>query len=74
MGHTLRTGVSKEPQNGGIVSYRRATVRERLFRLLFGGKQRLTILVPGGNVRSLSIIGEGGTTYGQDERTGHRDA
>jgi len=74
MGHTLKIGVSKEPPNGGIVSCRKVTVRERMLRLLLGEKRRLTILVPGDSVKSLSIIEEGGNPDGQDERTGHRDA
>jgi hypothetical protein len=65
MSHTLKIGVSKEPPNGRIVSCRRVDLRERLLRFLLGEKYRLTILVPGDSVKSLSIIEEGGP---QDEQ------
>jgi hypothetical protein len=72
MGHTLKIGVSKEPLNGGIVSCRRVTVRERMLRFLLGEKRRLTILVPGDSVKSLSIVEEGGAPNdtGQSTVTG----
>jgi len=67
MGHTLKVGVSKEPPNGGIVSCRKVNIRERVLRYLLGEKQRLTILVPGDSVKSLSIVEEGGTPDGENE-------
>ena len=67
MGHTLKIGVSKEPPNGGIVSCRRVTMRERMLRFLLGEKRRLTILVPGDSVKSLSITEEGGSHDEQNE-------
>ena len=60
MRHTLKIGVSKEPPNSGIVSCRKVDLRERLLRLMLGKKRRLTILVPGDSVKTLSIIEEGG--------------
>jgi len=60
MGLKLKIGVSKEPPDGGIVSCRRIDLRERLLRSLLGEKRRLTILVPGDSVKSLSIEEEGG--------------
>jgi hypothetical protein len=66
MSHTLKIGIGKDaPPDGagsscgGIVRCRKIAVRERLLRFLFGRKQRLTILVPGDSVRSLSIVEEG---------------
>jgi hypothetical protein len=59
MKHTLRVRFSREPQDGGIVGCRHVTVRERLLRLLLGDKRRLTVIVPGDSVRTLSIIEEG---------------
>jgi len=63
MGHTLKIGLSREPPNGEIVSCRRVDLRERMLRLLLGEKRRLTILIPGDSVRTLSIIEEGGKVY-----------
>jgi len=67
MNHTLKIGVSREPPNGGIVSCRKISVREWMLRLLFGEKRRLTIIVPGDGVKSLSIIEEGGERDGKNE-------
>ena len=59
MNHTLKIGVSgKTPPDGGIVRCRKLDMRERFMRLLFGEKRRLTILVPGDSVKSLSIFEE----------------
>jgi hypothetical protein len=60
MGHTLKIGVSKEPPNNRIVSCRKVYLRERILKLLLGEKRRLTIIVPGDSVKSLSIVEEGG--------------
>lgn len=67
MGHTLKIGVTKAPPNGGIVSCRKVDLRERLLRFLLGEKCRLTILVPGNSVKTLSIIEEGGNPDEQVE-------
>lgn len=60
--HNLKISVSKKPLNGGLVAYRRVTVREKLLRFLFGNPVRLTVIVPGNSVESVSIerIREGG--------------
>jgi len=58
--HTLKISISKEPPGGGIVGYRPVTIRERLVRFLLGDKQRLTVIVPGDSVKTLSIVEEGG--------------
>lgn len=55
MKHNLRISVSKKPKYGGIVSCRTISVRERILRFLFGNPMRLTIVVPGDSVQSLSI-------------------
>jgi hypothetical protein len=62
MKHSLKISVSKQPQNGGIVTCRNVTVRERILRFLLGNKQKVTILVPGDSVQELVIceIDEGG--------------
>jgi hypothetical protein len=59
MRHTLKIGIGKDaPPDGGIVRCRKIAMRERLLRFLFGRKLRLTILVPGDSVRSLTIAEE----------------
>ena len=60
--HNLKISVSKKPLNGGLVAYRRVTIREKLLRFLFGNPVRLTVIVPGNSVESVSIerIREGG--------------
>ena len=60
MKHNLQISVSKRPKNGGIVSYRHILVRERLLRLLLGRPIKLTVLVPGDSVNSVSITEVGG--------------
>ena len=60
MGHTLKIGISREPPDSGIVSCKKICLRERVLRFLLGKKQRLTILVPGDSVKSLSIVEEAG--------------
>lgn len=55
MEHNLKIGVSKKPKYGGIVSCRTVSVRERILRLLLGSPTKLTIVVPGDSVSSLSI-------------------
>ena len=55
MKHNLRISVSKKPKYGGIVSCRTISVRERILRFLLGNPMRLTIVVPGDSVQSLSI-------------------
>lgn len=65
MRHTLQISVSKKPVNGGAVSVRRVSIRERLMRFLFGDTVRLTVIVPGNTVEELSIreIAEGGLVH-----------
>lgn len=62
MGHNLKISVSKKPVNRGVVSCRKVTVRERLVRFLFGNKVKLTVIVPGNSVRSISVteVDDGG--------------
>lgn len=60
MKHNLKISVSKTPKNGGIMSYHHISVRERLLRLLLGSPIKLTVLVPGDSVDSVSITEVGG--------------
>lgn len=63
MEHNLTIRVSKKPKANGIVSIRNFTVRERILRLLFGSKQRLTIIVPSDTINEMAIqnVEKGGT-------------
>ena len=65
MKQTLQISVSKKPVNGGAVSVRRVSIRERVMRFLFGDTVRLTVIVPGNSVEELSIreIAEGGLVH-----------
>lgn len=62
MKHNLHISVSEEPKKKGMVSYKSVSLRERFLRLLFGKKQKITILVPGDSVEELAItkVKEGG--------------
>ncbi len=55
MKHALNIRVSRRPVNGGIVACRNVSVREKLLRFLFGGKTRLTVIVPGDTVEEVAI-------------------
>ena len=67
MKHKLKISVSKEPQTGGIVTCRNVTIRERLLRILFGDKRRVTVLIPGDSVGEIAICEteKGGDANGQ---------
>ena len=69
--HNLQISVSKKPQDGGIVSRRNITIRERLLRFFLGEKQKITILVPGDMVQELAIseVKEGGVEHEQNKVT-----
>lgn len=71
MKHNLKISVSKKPQDGGIVSCRNITIRERLLRFFLGEKQKITILVPGDTVQELAIseAKEGGVEHEQNKIT-----
>ncbi len=64
MKHNLSISVSKKPKTGGIVACRTVTMREKIMRLFFGLPHKITILVPGDTVDTVSIseIKEGGTS------------
>ncbi len=71
MKHKLKISVSKEPQTGGIVTCRNVSIRERLLNLLFGSKQRVTVLIPGDSVDEVTICEDekGGDEVEQDQVT-----
>ena len=64
--HNLSISVSKNPQMDGVVTCKNIDIRERILRLLFGNKQRVTILIPGDSVDEVAIneIEEGGGNNG----------
>ena len=55
MNHNLRISIGREPSGGGIVRCRTVTLRERILKLLFGEKMRVTVIIPGNTVEQLSI-------------------
>ena len=55
MKHRLKISVSREPPSITLVHCRQVTVRERFLRLLFGEKRRVTVIVPGDSVETVSI-------------------
>lgn len=64
MKHSVEVAVSRESA-GGVVCCKRVSIRERMMRLLFGEKQRMTILLPGDTVAALHIceVQEGGMAH-----------
>ena len=67
MNHTLQITVDKKKKNRGIVTCRSVSIREKLFRFIFGDKIKLTIIVPGDSVEEIGIkeICERGEKYGR---------
>ena len=57
--HELNIIVSKKPKNGGVVTCRQVSVRERLMRFIFGDRLKLTVIVPGDTVDELKIREKG---------------
>ena len=55
MKHNLTISVSKDPRRGGIVQCRNLTIREKLLTFLFGPLHKVTILVPGNSVSTVTI-------------------
>ena len=47
MRHNLNIRVSDKPRNGGVVACRTVSIREKLFTLLLGPKQKVMVVVPG---------------------------
>ena len=59
MKHRLKISVAQGPGDG-IVSCHHINIREKILRMLFGEKRRLTVIIPGDSVKTLSIEEEGG--------------
>ena len=64
---TLGIRILKQKVNGGVLSCRRVTVREKLLRFLLGTPIKLTVLVPGDTVSEVTI-NEGGKNDEHNER------
>lgn len=67
MKHTLRISLAKKRPGDGIVGCRHVTIREKILRFLFGGAEKLTVIVPGDSVKALSITEDGGEDHEQDQ-------
>ncbi len=55
MTHAMKIRVSRTKLNGGLMTCRTVTIRERLLRFLLGTPTRLTIIVPGDSVDEVGI-------------------
>ena len=55
MRHQLKISVSRDPPELHLVRCRQIPVRERFLRWLFGKKRRVTVIVPGDTVETVSI-------------------
>lgn len=58
MKHNLEISLGREPDSGGIVRCKTVSMRERVLRCLFGDTRRITVIVPGGSVKALSVLEE----------------
>ena len=67
MKHTLDIRVEKDNHNRGVATCRHVTVREKVLRKLLGIPIKLTVIVPGDSVESVSIteIPEKEVAYGR---------
>ena len=55
MKHNLKICVSKEPKNGGVVTCRSVSLRQRLLTRLLGPLDKVMIIVPGNSVQTVAI-------------------
>ena len=55
MRHNLNIRVSDKPRNGGVVACRTVSIREKLFTLLLGPKQKVLVVAPVNSVESIAI-------------------
>lgn len=62
MKQRVSISVSAAKGRGHLAAVRSVSVRERILRFLLGGKEKVTIIVPGDSVEELAIreINEGG--------------
>lgn len=55
MKHKLKISVLKNPSGTGIVSCKRVSLKERIFKKLFGETKKVIVLVPGDTVKEIAI-------------------
>lgn len=55
MQHSVKIRMTGSRDSSDILQCRTLRLRERVLRLLFGGQQRITVLIPGGSVETLDI-------------------
>ncbi len=55
MRHNVSILLTEAPEDCGIITVRRLRLRERLMRLLFGPRRRLTVIFTGKTVDTVSI-------------------
>ena len=67
MRHRLKISVSRKPRSDGVVTCRNVSIRERLLRLLFGKRHKVTVLIPGDNIEEIAISETGEDENGKNE-------
>ena len=55
MKHDLKISISGQPEGNGIVRCRTVRLREKVLKRLFGEMHRITIIVPGSSVQTVSV-------------------
>ena len=55
MQHNLKISIARESDTGSIVRCKTFSMRERVLRRLLGDTRRITVIVPGGSVKALSV-------------------
>ena len=60
MTHAMKIRVSRAKLNGGLMTCRTVTIRERLLRFLLGTPTKLTIIVPGDSIDEVGISEKAG--------------
>lgn len=55
MQHSVKIRLTGSRDSSDILQCRTLRLRERVLRLLFGGQQRITVLIPCGSVETLDI-------------------
>lgn len=56
MSKHLKLTISKKPPNNSLIAMKEVNVKKSLFTKLFGGKNKVAILIPGNDVGSIEIV------------------